>query len=109
MKHSRSRADIKRNMKYYFDDFNLTGLLPKRVDEFIPVLGKIRYYIPAEKNPHKKNKHIRQRFINNTFDNVSGFRPLRSIKKQIEFFKKINQGIVKPRNTPQPSQFDFNM
>jgi len=95
MKHSRSFDDIERNMKCYFEDFGFAGLSHKKVDEFIPVLNQTFYFIPIGKTPYTKNNHIRQKFINNTFDNVSGFRPLRSIKNQIDRLRK------KPKNMKQ--------
>lgn len=109
MRHSRSFDDIERNMKCYFEDFGLAGLPYKKVDEFIPVLGKTLYYIPIGKTPYTKNNHIRQRFINNTFDNVSGFRPLRSIKNQIDRLSKKPKNIQPPKVVPDLSPPDMTM
>lgn len=109
MKHSRSFDDIERNMKAYFDDFGFAGEENKRVDEFIPVLGKTLYFIPIGKTPYTKNNHIRKKFIKNTFENIPGFRPLRSIKNQIDSFRKKPKNIQPPQINPSCSPPDMTM
>ncbi|PLX70369.1 MAG: hypothetical protein C0602_06040 [Denitrovibrio sp.] len=101
MRHSRGFDDLEKNMKCYFDDFGFAGLPHKKVDEFIPVLNQTLYFIPTGETPYKKNKLIRQRLIKNTLDNVPDFRPLHSIKKQIDLIKQR----LEPAEEAQPTLY----
>jgi hypothetical protein len=105
IRHSKSYDDIHDNLQKYFDDIGIDSQLKG----FMPFIGDTGYYIPVEKTTHKKKKHIRQKLIKNTLDNVSGFRPLRSIKNQIDSFRKKPKNIQPPQVNPSCSPPDMTM
>jgi hypothetical protein len=105
MEHAKSYRDIHDYLQEYFDDI---GMEPD-MRGYKPYIGEEGTYIAIEKTLYKKKKYLRQSLIRNTLKKMSGFKPLPSVKKEIDKLRAKPTSIYSPLSTQSSSYSDLDM